>query len=146
MVLTIVQIQTGETGIIMAAQVKKRLDVTRQFVCLLIILFAGNVIADAGGANRTSPVGTTCDADGSCQSGFCDLGKCKEVDGQYGSVCVPAPLTTDGLRDGKLNSCGAYICADARCRSCNSDKQCQKEYGAAKCRSHVTRPGKRCGY
>lgn len=95
-----------------------------------------------GGANQ---VGATCTADDNCQSGFCDLGTCKEIDGQYGAYCSPAPRTAEGYRDGKLNTCGAYICIDHRCRSCLSDEQCLQEYGASKCQSHALRPGHRCG-
>ena len=149
MVLTTVQILTGETGFIMAAQAKKRQAVIKQTVCLLIFSIVLGVsylaIALTGGADRYSPVGAACHIDDDCQSSFCDLGICRNPEGQYGAVCTPAPLTPEGLRDGKLNSCGAYICSEGRCRSCNADSQCQSEYGAPKCSPHRTRPGNRCG-
>ncbi|MEE9238627.1 MAG: hypothetical protein V3U58_03615, partial [Thermodesulfobacteriota bacterium] len=149
MVLTTVQMLVGETGITMAAQEEKRRAVIKQTVCLLIfsvmLVISCTVIAPAGGTDRGNTIGAACQIDDDCQSSFCDLGVCSNPEGQYGVACTPAPLTPEGLRDGKLNSCGAYICSEGRCRSCNSDSQCQSEYGAPKCNSHSTRPGKRCG-
>jgi hypothetical protein len=118
------------------------------FSLLLVMVVSGNpgdVLALAGGGGQDHPAGAACQADEDCQSGFCDAGVCRLPEGQYGAVCTPAPRTAEGLRDGKLNACGAYICSEDRCRSCNSDSQCQQEYGAPTCRLHPTRPGKRCG-
>lgn len=147
MVLTTVQILTGEIGFIMAVQVKKQQVAIKQTVCLLIftVVLGASGAAQAGGADKYNPVGAACHVDDDCRSNFCDLGICSIPEGQYGAVCTPAPLTSEGLRDGKLNSCGAYICSEGRCRSCNSASQCQREYGAPKCNPHSTRPGKRCG-
>jgi hypothetical protein len=88
---------------------------------------------------------TACGADRECGSGFCDKGRCAEPEGVYGAACTPAPRTAEGVRDGKLNTCGAYVCIEARCRSCESDAQCQGELGAPRCMSSATRPGSRCG-
>lgn len=117
----------------------------RLLLFTLALGFPGETWALAGGAGNDAPTGAACHVDEVCQSGFCDLGVCRIPQGQYGAACTPAPFTEEGLRDGKLNSCGAYVCVEGRCRSCTSDSQCQREYGAPKCQLHPTRPGKRCG-
>ncbi len=133
----------------MVVQGKKPQAALKQTVSLLLFTLAlgvpGETFALAGGAGKDAPVGAACHADEDCQSDFCDLGICRIPQGQYGAVCTPAPLTAEGLRDGKLNYCGAYVCEEGRCRSCNSDSQCQSEYGAPMCKLHPNRPGKRCG-
>ena len=90
-------------------------------------------------------VGRACASDGACQSSYCDLGVCAAPQGRYGSPCQEPPRTSSGVRDAKLNTCGAYICADGKCRSCTSEVQCQREYGAPHCRASDGRPGQRCG-
>jgi hypothetical protein len=91
------------------------------------------------------PLGKSCAVDNDCAFGFCDLGICAMPEGVYGQPCKVAPLGADGLRDGKLNMCGAYVCSQERCRSCGSDAQCQEEYGAPLCVARPNRPGIRCG-
>ena len=133
----------------MVVQGKKPQAARKPIVCLLLFTLAlsvpGEALALAGSAGKDAPIGAACHVDDDCQSGFCDLGICRLSEGQYGAGCTPAPLTAEGLRDGKLNHCGAYVCEEGRCRSCNSDRQCQSEYGAPTCILHPSRPGKRCG-
>ncbi|HVJ63059.1 MAG TPA: hypothetical protein VM555_10155 [Tahibacter sp.] len=109
------------------------------------LLFAA--IGAACGADRaaTSDLGAACARDAQCASGFCDLARCASPQGDYGRPCEPAPRVDDGLRDGKLNRCGAYVCSLDRCRSCTSDEQCRSEYGAPACVAADDRPGARCG-
>jgi hypothetical protein len=133
----------------MVVQEKKPQAARKSTLCLLLcMLLAGVPTASfgmTGHAEQGSPSGAACEVDDECQSRFCDTGVCRLPEGQYGAICTPAPLTTEGWRDGKLNTCGAYVCEAGRCRSCKSDSQCQQEYGAPKCRHHPTRPGQRCG-
>lgn len=89
--------------------------------------------------------GAACSSDAQCGSGFCDAGVCAVPSGVYGSRCLPAPRGEDAVRDGKLNACGAYVCGDGRCRSCESARQCMDEYGAPACAKVEGRPGMRCG-
>ena len=93
----------------------------------------------------SSAAGAACATDAQCASHFCDAGRCALPRGDYGRACTGAPRDADGLRDGKLNVCGAYVCIDARCRSCASDAQCRDEYGAPACVVADGRPGRRCG-
>jgi hypothetical protein len=99
----------------------------------------------AGCAHGSAGASATCKADIDCDVGFCDRGGCAEREGVFGAACTPAPRTAEGVRDGKLHSCGAYLCIDSRCRSCQSDSQCQAELGAPRCLASPGRPGFRCG-
>jgi len=90
-------------------------------------------------------LGAACSADAQCGSGFCDRRTCVAPNDVYGRRCRPAPRTAGALRDGKLNACGAYVCEDARCRSCASARQCMHEYGAPACKAVEGEPGLRCG-
>ncbi|MDC8012505.1 hypothetical protein [Tahibacter soli] len=105
------------------------------------------ILAACGGADRVaaSDIGAACARDAQCASGFCDRDRCAAPTGDYGRRCTPAPRGADGLRDGKLNVCGAYVCALERCRSCASGDQCLAEYGAPACVASGDRPGARCG-
>ena len=100
------------------------------------------VSADRGAA---ADLAAACASDAQCASGFCDRDRCATPQGDYGRDCDAAPRGGDGLRDGKLNVCGAYVCALDRCRSCVSDGQCRSEYGAPACVASDDRPGARCG-
>jgi hypothetical protein len=95
--------------------------------------------------NTKLDLGEACLEDAQCVSNFCDNLQCAMPEGVYGRPCVPAPTTADGLRDGKLHTCGAYLCLEDRCRSCVSDDQCQQELGAPRCYISEGRPGARCG-
>ncbi len=90
-------------------------------------------------------VGEQCSEDAQCDSSFCDLQRCSPPQGVYGRTCAPAPRTSEGIRDGKLHFCGAYLCLDGRCRSCSRDQQCQSELGSPTCYRSDDRPGARCG-
>jgi hypothetical protein len=87
----------------------------------------------------------TCHADSACGTGFCDRGVCRATAGVYGRTCKPAPRGPDGVRDGKLSVCGAYLCIDGRCRSCQSDGECKSEVGSPRCYKLEGEPGMRCG-
>jgi len=97
----------------------------------------------------------TCGTDGDCVSGFCDsTGWCYEVDenSRFGTPCTVPPRAADGFVDGILDTCGAYMCTDARCRSCTSDTECQINFGAPSCSSEEellrldpNRLGRQCG-
>lgn len=89
--------------------------------------------------------GITCSIDQNCASGFCDDGRCALPKGPFGASCTPAPRTPDGISDGKLHACGAYVCIEGRCRSCTSDTQCREELGAPRCTAIADTPGRRCG-
>jgi hypothetical protein len=86
-----------------------------------------------------------CRVDADCASGFCDRGDCQTPSGVYGRACEPAPRMPDGLRDGKRHVCGAYLCVDGRCRSCESDQECLSELGSPRCYRLQGEPGRRCG-
>jgi hypothetical protein len=116
---------------------------------LLLATLAGTPAACAErpsvAARKAAVTGERCASDAECRSAFCDLEHCAEPEGAYGSSCRPAPLTSEGLRDAKIETCGAYICIGERCRSCVSDEQCRSELGAVRCQRSPGRPGARCG-
>ena len=96
-------------------------------------------VTDGGGPGVT---GEACAQDAYCLSGFCDLGMCTELFGplHYGFECTPDP---PGAPPGR---CGAYLCVEGRCRSCESDAQCRSLRGAPTCAFfEADRPGKQCG-
>jgi hypothetical protein len=118
-------------------------------VLVALALSGGACASDARApdhANLTATV-KTCRAnqDADCPGGFCDRGVCQVPTGVYGRVCTPAPRTREGPRDGKLHACGAYLCIDGRCRSCQSDAECRSELGAPRCYKAPGEPGSRCG-
>jgi len=120
----------------------------RRTACICLIFAAATACSAAQNADKSSALaalGMACASDEACQTGYCDLGVCAAPQGLYGSPCREAPRTSAGVRDAKLNTCGAYICADGKCRSCTSAVQCQREYGAPYCRANDVRPGQRCG-
>jgi hypothetical protein len=92
-------------------------------------------------AKAAAGAGERCETDSHCLSGFCDLGRCAAPQGTYGRSCTPAPLTPEGIRDGKLHVCGAYPCIQERCRSCVSDEQCRSELGSQRCLRSAEHPG-----
>lgn len=108
-----------------------------------VIVIALDMLGWAHASARAEAV--ACRADRECLSGFCDRGQCAQPEGTFGAVCTPAPRTAEGFRDAKLGACGAYLCSDSRCRSCESDSQCQAELGAPRCLFSPGRPGLRCG-
>ena len=108
-----------------------------------VVVIALNMLGCVYANGRVEAV--ACRADRECHTGFCDRGQCAQPEGAFGAVCTPVPRTADGFRDAKLHVCGAYLCSDSRCRSCESDSQCQAELGATRCLSSPGRPGLRCG-
>src|SRR6478609_9908650 len=108
------------------------------FVIVCTLVFLGGSAcsrerAVSGAVEVAAAPEKTCHADSACGAGFCDRGVCRAVAGVYGRTCKAAPRGPDGLRDGKLSVCGAYLCIDGRCRSCQSDGECKSEIGSPKC-------------
>jgi len=103
--------------------------------------------------------GEPCAHDGDCASQFCDRGVCAEpgTKGNYGEPCEPpAPivLTPPPRPDmpstwyrsrWSENKCGGYLCVDKRCRSCQSDAECNHQSTGMTCSSRGDWPGKGCG-
>jgi hypothetical protein len=105
--------------------------------------------------NTPAPGGTSagvvgsCRQDADCPSSFCDRGICaKPVDeAHYGIECKPStpyallpprPPPPPGevwgpRRGGLVTECGAYLCVEGRCRSCQSGDECWYWQGDASC-------------
>jgi len=96
------------------------------------------------GANHRAE-SDACRVDSDCATGFCDSSRCAVPDGRYGAQCQAVARTAEGLRDARIETCGAYLCIEERCRSCTSDAQCEAELGAPRCKASADRPGLRCG-
>jgi hypothetical protein len=91
-------------------------------------------------------LGGICSGDADCESAFCDLGSCQEVDEQnaYGISCAPPPIGPYGTPSGKSDAC-PYVCVEGRCRACTSAEQCFDLKGYPGCApSGEGRPGSRC--
>lgn len=104
------------------------------------------------GALRTGnlPNGIECRADDHCQSGLCDRGVCTDIGGQknlgHGEACEQGPPFAKRPRNSRpQDQCGAYVCIDGRCRSCESDSECIHWKGAGRCEHVPGLPGKSCG-
>jgi hypothetical protein len=122
----------------------------KRYVKIAVLLFSLMVAAACAHNSNTEVAqvaasGNTCRVDKDCREGFCDRGVCQTPEGVYGRQCKAAPRIAEGPRDGKLNTCGAYLCLDSRCRSCTSDSQCQSELGSPRCYKAEEDPGYRCG-
>src|SRR5262249_40770985 len=102
----------------------------------------------------------TCVNDSDCRSGLCDRGTCGDPygKGNYGRECISGPSgprdeyeVGSPFRDIRVppfgqNRCSGFLCIDGRCRSCQSDAECQWEgSGGPKCLHYQGWPGKRCG-
>jgi len=101
---------------------------------------------DAGPASADARSG--CASDQECDTGFCDrTGACGEPDfgSGFGTPCTRPPETALGTPESKLDTCGAYLCLEGRCRSCVDDRECQLELDAPQCRVVSGEPGRRCG-
>ena len=59
--------------------------------------------------------------------------------------CQTAARTPEGCAMHAIETCGAYLCIEERCRSCTSDAQCEAELDAPHCKASADRPGLRCG-
>jgi hypothetical protein len=104
---------------------------------------------------RNIPPGSTpagaagsCTQDADCPSRFCDRGLCAKPIGEenYGNECKPStpyallpprppppPGTIWPLIRDAPSECGAYLCVEERCRSCQSDDECGYWLGRAFC-------------
>lgn len=139
------------------------LHVTRVILLAAVLVSACGIAPEPAPSQQTSASGQTsapdaraCSADSVCGAGeFCDRGRCVAVyePHRYGWPCDPstepteADLAADPLLGGKINSCGAYVCRDLRCRSCSSDADCPGD--RARCYDGATADpplrGWRCG-
>lgn len=97
------------------------------------------------------PAYTECTEDAQCASSFCDRGKCANADflaeHNYGEVCVSGPpqAPSEDLRVAPPGGrCEGYLCVDQRCRSCQSDAECNEGPGDLKCIYLSNWPGKVC--
>jgi hypothetical protein len=104
--------------------------------------------------------GKACVQDSDCRSGLCDREICGDPywRGNYGRECVlgPSPPTDKDeiswspykvhITPFGRNLCTGFLCLDGRCRSCQSDAECQWEgSGGPQCLEYADWPGKRCG-
>jgi hypothetical protein len=72
-----------------------------------------------------------CTNDGECGDGFCDRGHCAAIwtcRERYGQRCVNG-RTVPNSRDAEGERC---LCLDGRCRSCQSDAECEQWLGQGK--------------
>jgi len=107
----------------------------------------------------------SCIQDADCPSSFCDRGICAKPvsEAHYGIECEPVTpyalsppppppppgMVSSGRRSVPATECGAYLCVEGRCRSCQSDDECGYWRGAPFCFAGVDYggplpPGKRC--
>lgn len=101
-----------------------------------------------------------CVRDADCRSGLCDRETCGFLRGSenYGMECEPLPPyqpepprpppppgVFSGPHQGSIGLfCGAYLCLEGRCRSCQSDAECQYWHGSGVCIAYGNYPGKQC--
>jgi len=112
-----------------------------------LLLFAcTNTAVERDGGEESSSV-SECSDDSDCATGFCDRNRCAipAEEYVYGVPCKKAPTLPEGIRDGRIHQCGAYLCIDGLCRSCISDNECLAELGSPACLDHAIKPGLRCG-
>ena len=115
-------------------------------------------VASIPGDKRLEP-DQACSRDVECRLGFCDRGICVALYGKggYGGACEPLPPREPRkpqppppsgeirMRTGPEDTCGGYICIDRRCRSCQSDSECQSQLSDMVCGIFYDSPGKICG-
>ena len=109
--------------------------------------------------------GEPCAGDADCLSGFCDHDRCAEIGqkGKYGLECEHGHIGRGGWLNGKpvpiteyvqigtepprprAPRCDGYPCLSHRCRSCQSDADCEYIEAGPTCMSVAGWPGKRCG-
>src|SRR4051812_37714898 len=130
---------------------------TIEGVCLvwwLVLVWAGCCKEQGGGKcasdGHVADEGA-CRRDADCRRGFCDLGICAPPDlyWHYGTRCKPGrpPHAAEDLRVPANGSdgCSGYVCAvDGRCRSCQSDAECQAGSSDYKCLEYEDLPGRKC--
>src|SRR4051812_42223023 len=118
-------------------------------IAFALVAFGGSACSRkhgaSGGGGLAAAPDKSCHADRGGGAGFFGRGGGGAVAGVYGRTCKAAPRGPDGLRDGKLSVCGAYLCLDGRCRSCQSDGECKSEVGSPRCYKLEGEPGMRCG-
>jgi hypothetical protein len=106
---------------------------------------SGDPTCVKGAANveghRLTQVGEACGHDVDCQSGFCDRGQCKDVDMYHGNRCAPPAPDAGAVEKLPEFLCHGYLCLEGRCRSCQSDAECQSYYGVGKCTVVPDAPG-----
>jgi hypothetical protein len=93
-----------------------------------------------------------CVKDDECKSLFCDRGHCAGIGqlsfAKYGDRCMPSrpfPPPLDLRATGPKFPCQGYLCTDNRCRSCESNEECQKGGDTQlKCLPFLDWPGRVC--
>jgi hypothetical protein len=108
--------------------------------------------ADAPEEKRVA-AGQACLRDCDCLSAFCDRGICADSADlgawNYGKGrCQPGPphAPIDNVLTYPVwDFCAGYVCVEGRCRSCQSDAECQEGSPEYKCLPLYGLPGKRCG-
>lgn len=123
------------------------------FIGWLVLLWAGCCREQGGIPCGSVKFDGACKRDADCQSGLCDRGLCADErdfgDWKYGLRCEPtyAPHPLEDTRfPGNMDPCGGYVCVDGRCRSCESDAECQTGRPEYRCFSYHSLPGSgRCG-
>ena len=115
------------------------------------------VVADAPGwprrevcdpATTRLPRGAACTEDEQCQTLFCDLGVCVNISPitNYGEACAPGATKapSEDPRAPAKGTCEGYLCVKGRCRSCQSDAECQAGSSDLKCLAYANWPNKVC--
>jgi hypothetical protein len=110
--------------------------------------------SDSGIQAQAQPESGPCSNDQTCETGFCDLGKCvvptlgDEPPGPasfYGKACEPAIIGPYGTTFGPTDTCQpGYLCLSGHCRSCESAAECYEAVGLHVCSASSVRPGKQC--
>jgi len=97
------------------------------------------------------PNNAECTEDAECQSLLCDRRTCAVINSigrhNYGEVCVsrpPQPPPKDLRVAPPGGKCEGYLCVDERCRSCQSDAECQKGSSDLVCLEFSDWAGKVC--
>jgi hypothetical protein len=129
---------------------------TTAILCLgswFVLLWAGCCRGQGGLPCASVKFGGACGRDADCRSGLCDRGICADERDfgvwNYGLQCEPgyAPHPLEDRRfPVNMDPCGGYVCVDRRCRSCQSDAECQTGSSDYKCLHYDELPGSmRCG-
>lgn len=100
------------------------------------------------GKPPTSDAGS-CVVDRDCATGFCNRGECVgPIEGSpLGLDCTVPRDPYTGEPQYRFSACQAYLCLDGKCRSCQSDSECNARGGDVEvsCRATEGRPGRACG-
>lgn len=90
-----------------------------------------------------------CVVDRDCATGFCNRGECVEPSegSPLGQECTVPRDPYTGEPQYRFSACQAYLCLDGKCRSCQSDSECNARGGDVQvsCRAAEGRPGMACG-